>query len=90
MRAQQPEVRWAQIGRNFGVDHKSVMRHFVIRGRDRIVPVGMTPSTRVAREVRRASAEALMNEIPEDTRSLTASLMGDPLPGRSALDRELA
>jgi hypothetical protein len=31
--------------------------------------------------------EALIASIPEDTRDLTARLCGDPLPGRSALDR---
>lgn len=29
-------------------------------------------------------------EIPHDTRSLTARMFGDPLPGRSALDRRSA
>ncbi len=32
-------------------------------------------------------AAARLAEIPADTRSLTARLAGDPLPGRSALDR---
>ena len=32
-------------------------------------------------------AAARLAEIPSDTRSLTARLAGDPLPGRSALDR---
>jgi hypothetical protein len=31
--------------------------------------------------------EARRAEIPADTRSLTARIFGDPLPGRSALDR---
>lgn len=31
--------------------------------------------------------EKLFSEIPKDTRGLTARLCGDPLPGRSALDR---
>ncbi len=38
----------------------------------------------------RAEIEARRREIPEDTRSMTACLMGDPLPGRSALDRRVA
>ena len=29
-------------------------------------------------------------EIPDDTRDLTARVFGDPLPGRSALDRRMA
>lgn len=28
-------------------------------------------------------------EVPRDTRDLTAHLLGDPLPGRSALDRRV-
>ena len=32
--------------------------------------------------------ERLVKEIPEDTRSVTARLFGDPLPGRSALEIE--
>lgn len=33
------------------------------------------------------SAYRLMDLIPADTRDLTARICGDPLPGRSALDR---
>lgn len=35
-----------------------------------------------------ADAAERLKEIPADTRTLTGSLLGDPLPGRSALDRE--
>jgi len=34
-----------------------------------------------------ADARRLMDDIPSDTRSLTARLFGDPLPGRRAIDR---
>jgi hypothetical protein len=34
----------------------------------------------------RADAEVLLKQIPPDTRDLTSRLMGDPLPGRRALD----
>lgn len=34
--------------------------------------------------------EARLAEIPPDTRCLTARFFGDPLPGRSALDRRSA
>lgn len=37
--------------------------------------------------VQREDIEARMAEIPYDTRDLTARIFGDPLPGRSALDR---
>lgn len=33
-------------------------------------------------------ARRLMAFIPRDTRSLTGRVCGDPLPGRSALDRQ--
>lgn len=35
-----------------------------------------------------AQARKLMEFIPDDTRNLTARICGDPLPGRSALDRQ--
>lgn len=38
-------------------------------------------------EATRKMAEFLFSKIPPDTRGVTARLMGDPLPGRSALDR---
>lgn len=38
----------------------------------------------------RADALARIAEIPDDTRSLTGRICGDPLPGRSALDRRRA
>lgn len=36
-------------------------------------------------EAKRHEYEARYREIPEDTRDLTGRLLGDPLPGRSAL-----
>lgn len=33
------------------------------------------------------AARRLQAQIPEDTRDITARFCGDPLPGRSALDR---
>ena len=35
-------------------------------------------------------AEARQAEIPSDTRGFTSRFLGDPLPGRSALDRRKA
>jgi hypothetical protein len=42
--------------------------------------------------VARADRDAmrLMAQIPSDTRDFTARIMGDPLPGRSALDQREA
>jgi hypothetical protein len=46
--------------------------------------VHLTETTKQAR----LDARKLLKEIPEDTRSITGFIFGDPLPGRSALDRE--
>lgn len=35
-----------------------------------------------------ADVDARLAEVPEDTRSVSGHILGDPLPGRSALDRE--
>ena len=35
----------------------------------------------------RADAEKLIIQIPKDTRTFTQAFCGDPLPGRSALDK---
>lgn len=43
---------------------------------------GDTTSEQVKRD-----AERRLREVPPDTRDLTARICGDPLPGRSALDR---
>lgn len=40
-----------------------------------------------ASRVNASILSARLSEIPDDTRDLTARLCGDPLPGRSALDR---
>ncbi len=45
----------------------------------------ISEGTAVARDAAR-----LMELVPKDTRSLTARLFGDPLPGRSALDQRKA
>jgi hypothetical protein len=42
------------------------------------------PSTKA---VTLEEAQRAIAAIPDDTRALTARLLGDPLPGRSALDR---
>ena len=41
----------------------------------------------IDREARKDAAR-LRQQIPPDTRSLTARIAGDPLPGRSALDQQ--
>lgn len=51
-------------------------------------PRGPQWNNRAAGRVRnQADADAAKQVIPQDTRSLTGRLFGDPLPGRSALDK---
>lgn len=45
------------------------------------------PHVMTASRVDERDVAARLAEIPEDTRDLTAFLMGDPLPGRRAIDR---
>lgn len=40
------------------------------------------------REFKRQEFQRLMATIPPDTRDLTSRIAGDPLPGRSHLDRK--
>ena len=72
----------------------NVSNSVIMRARDRLVAEGRLDrktsgpgkitSERIAV---RKQAEALIDAIPADTRDLTQRVMGDPLPGRSALDR---
>ncbi len=39
------------------------------------------------RRITPEEAEAVLRTVPMDTRSITGRMFGDPLPGRSALDR---
>lgn len=36
----------------------------------------------------RLDADAALQRVPDDTRGTTGRICGDPLPGRSALDKE--
>ena len=54
-----------------------------------ILGVGRMPSAVENRKIDE-DAKRLKKKIPRDTRSLTAWMFGDPLPGRSALDRQQA
>lgn len=55
-----------------------------------IIEAGGFSATRMAMGADRVPAEdvaARLAEIPEDTRTITGRLFGDPLPGRRAIDR---
>lgn len=45
---------------------------------------------RIINRVDPETVAARLAEIPADTRNLTGWMFGDPLPGRSALDRSMA
>lgn len=93
-------VPWSEIARRLGqtwhqvrADHdpnyrkqrnaKDARRRRAAMADAGCVPVGVTRKSPQEHRRIEAAAAALAN----DTRDLTARLMGDPLPGRSALDK---
>lgn len=92
-------VNWNQMAREAGGVHPDVLRRRLDaewaaeererarrRGRKRPPPAGVYVQSRVKLE---ADAAARLAEIPDDTRSITGRMFGDPLPQRSALGRSL-
>lgn len=71
-----------EIGAALGVSESSVRRMLGTLESARIVDRRYTE-----RADDKAEAMRLLRKVPPDTRSLTARIAGDPLPGRSALDR---
>lgn len=89
---------WTEIGKELGVDgttaHIAVDPEYAAVRRARInhrrrEKSEITPEMRRAgdRRVSEDDAKVALASIPADTRDLTARMLGDPLPGRSALDR---
>ena len=68
------EMPWAHIAKHFGVTPDTVRRV-------------LDPEWAARRRAGITDGERLLREVPADTRDLTARALGDPLPGRSALDR---
>lgn len=70
------------VAKHFGVSITAVAKYTDPRGgyNASAGPIGKNSRTE-------ADANRLMRQIPEDTRSLTGRICGDPLPGRSALDK---
>lgn len=66
-------LTWKEIGKRYGISDESARCAALRRG--------------AAGKMNRVMEQILISQIPKDTRGLTARLMGDPLPGRSALDR---
>ena len=74
----------AAIAKEIGVSETTVRRIVTDHPDSRRVANGKNAERRDDR----AEAAKLMRKIPNDTRSLTARLFGDPLPGRSAADTQ--
>jgi hypothetical protein len=99
MRRENPPQPWQAVGKACGCSADTIRRRLdpkwremkaesLRRSRARRLAAGQNivqPKTHPVRQ----QAEKLLAQIPEDTRSLTARLAGDPLPGRSALDRKM-
>lgn len=95
------EVRWRALAAELGIGRDKLKRALVPgygarrnavqrRSRRAAGEVGL-PLRHCAEDIRRATpAEAArrLAEIPPDVRSLTARILGDPLPGRRAIDLE--
>lgn len=93
-------VVWRRLSAAFGLPTETLRRRFdpgfaIMRAeaiRRRKAERGrQTGSIRVEAEPSyiKADAEARRALIPDDTRNLSARAFGDPLPGRSALDKRL-
>ena len=81
---------WDALGAYFGCDHETIRRQIDPEYRkvrsDRYKPQH-SPFHVSARALPRKDVAARLAEIVPDTRSRVARWMGDPPPGRSALDR---
>ena len=77
---------YRQISAALGVSETSVRR---MVGKLEVIRVGgdRRYTERVEEKI---AAKKLLRQIPPDTRNLTARIAGDPLKGRSALDKEQA
>jgi hypothetical protein len=88
---------WRLIAKEFGVSQEKVQRKIdpgyaehrneQLRAKYRAETRAITNHYASGAQTS-ADAERLMDEIPRDTRDLTARLMGDPLPGRRSIDRK--
>lgn len=83
---------WNSIGRAVGFDGDVIRWRidpvFVSKHRGRYN--GHSSALIVRDRMTQADLEHLKRTIPPDTRSFTARAFGDPLPGRSALDKRRA
>jgi hypothetical protein len=88
-------ISWGRIARVVGFGEERVRRildpGFAVRRAAGIRQARFTRGARGEPHRRLTDAEArqALATIPADTRSISAKIMGDPLPGRSALDKLL-
>ena len=86
-------IAWGRIARTVGFGEERIRRIL-----DPAFAARRAAGIRQARHMRAfrgehqsrlsaAEARAAIEAVPPDTRSTTSRLLGDPLPGRSALDR---
>jgi hypothetical protein len=90
-------LNWTRASELCGVSVEILRRQFDVgyiekrrsQRRERHRPIGkVIHHSEFMTAEAKADAERLMDEIPRDTRDLTARLMGDPLPGRRSIDRK--
>jgi hypothetical protein len=91
-------MSWSRISARLGVSDEGLRRRLVpgfatrrqqlIREARYARALGKSPDT--PRHIPEAEALAVLRTVPTDTRRPIARLMGDPLPGRSALDKKRA
>ena len=92
-------LTWAQIGRKLGIRGEVAKRsvdadyHARIRERQKNYHRERRQTFKVPQKnhfVRKDDIDPrVLNSVPPDTRTFTARAFGDPLPGRSALDRKM-
>lgn len=88
-------MSWRAIGQQFGLHHEAVRRavdpeyreHRNALGRKRNA-ISKAKHASVMRDDAKTDGERLLREVPADTRTPMQRALGDPLPGRSALDRK--
>lgn len=100
LRAIHGHCSWERLAREIGVTSDSVRRAvdpgYAERRNAQLHARRMAERPATAKRINRVpdtspelrrDAASRIAEIPKDTRSVTGRILGDPLPGRSALDR---
>lgn len=87
-------MSWDNLGKHLGCDGETIRRQLDPEYREVRAQRyhSSNPAYRMQSERRISAAEAerAVARIQPDTRTRAARIMGDPMPGRSALDKKLA